>query len=46
MMTMTDAVGIIEAHREDAIVIASQSALRWLGLDGTNPVRGNSEGGA
>ncbi len=31
MMTMTDAVGIIEAHREDAIVIASQSArIPWL----------------
>ena len=31
MITMTDAVNIIEAHREDSIVIASQSSrVPWL----------------
>ena len=31
MMTMTEAVGIIEANREEAIVISSQSArIPWL----------------
>jgi len=33
MMTLTDAVGIIETHREDMIVIASQSArVPWLNV--------------
>ena len=33
MMTLTDAVGIIETHREDMIVIASQSSrVPWLNV--------------
>lgn len=33
MMTMTDAVRIIEAHRQDSIVIASQSSrIPWLNV--------------
>ncbi len=33
MMTLTDAIGIIETHREDTIVIASQSArVSWLNV--------------
>lgn len=39
MMTMTEAVGVIAAHREDAVVIASQSArVPWLKASQKEPL--------